>query len=106
MLAAACVAAAIAAPPNLIYLLADDAGWNDFGFTRGLEAPESELWRIVDMIGLADFVRKDKESKVAAPAPVLPPVRKDKESKVAAPAPVLPPVRAGATGLSGGDMCV
>ncbi len=24
-------------------LLADDAGWNDFSFTRGLLAPESEL---------------------------------------------------------------
>lgn len=30
-------------PPNIVFFMADDAGWNDFGFTRGLEAPESEL---------------------------------------------------------------
>ena len=29
--------------PHLVYLLADDAGWNDFGFTRGIEAPVSAL---------------------------------------------------------------
>ena len=29
--------------PNLVFFLADDAGWNDFGFTRGLEAPASKL---------------------------------------------------------------
>ena len=30
-------------PPHLIFVMGDDAGWNDFGFTRGLLAPESEL---------------------------------------------------------------
>jgi hypothetical protein len=30
-------------PPHVFLLLADDAGWNDFGFTRGILAPEREL---------------------------------------------------------------
>lgn len=29
--------------PHLIFFLADDAGWNDVGFTRGVEAPTSAL---------------------------------------------------------------
>ena len=31
------------APPSILFIMGDDAGWNDFGFTRGLLAPESEL---------------------------------------------------------------
>ena len=30
-------------PPHIIAILADDAGWNDFGFTRNIEADESLL---------------------------------------------------------------
>jgi arylsulfatase I/J len=29
--------------PHIIVIMADDAGWNDFGFTRGIEAPASDL---------------------------------------------------------------
>ena len=29
--------------PHIISILADDAGWNDFGFTRGILAPSAEL---------------------------------------------------------------
>ena len=33
----------MAKKPHIVVLMADDAGWNDFGFTRGIEVPESEL---------------------------------------------------------------
>ena len=40
-----CTAAtmAMAKAPHIVVIMADDAGWNDFGFTRGIEAPETEL---------------------------------------------------------------
>ena len=39
------ISKALAVPhaPHIVVLMADDAGWNDFGFTRGIEAPEADL---------------------------------------------------------------
>eukprot|EP00937_MAST-01D_sp_MAST-1D-sp2_P008105 g8105.t1 len=38
-----CGASTAVTPPHIVAILADDAGFNDFGFTRGLEAPASAL---------------------------------------------------------------
>ena len=40
---AATVTAPSSVPPHIFVYFADDAGYNDFGFTRGLLAPETEF---------------------------------------------------------------
>lgn len=75
------VPAASAAPapkPHIFVYFADDAGWNDFGFTRGLLAPDASYTGPqsktpqIDALARQGIILKSSYAFVARPHPAHP----------------------------------
>ena len=61
--------------PHIISILADDAGWNDFGFTRGILAPSAELVGPQAMTPNIDALAAGGITELNSAMPAPPPIR-------------------------------